>query len=151
MAWAGTMPVPQYSTDGRPPKRSTLTADMIDLWNASFFRMRGVEVILYKGRERRSGRYAGTVDMNLPGFDKFDVSSPSESDDDDLEDDRYRDRDRYGAYGRTEADSRRAREKKAERRRKLEKKIKRKQKEMEKTYAVYLQCVPPTETRDGWQ
>ena len=113
--------------------------------------MRGVEVILYKGRERRSGRYAGTVDMNLPGFDKFDVSSPSESDDDDLEDDRYRDRDRYGAYGRTEADSRRAREKKAERRRKLEKKIKRKQKEMEKTYAVYLQCVPPTETRDGWQ
>ena len=28
---------------------------------------------------------------------------------------------------------------------------KEKQKEMEKTYAVYLQCVPPTETRDGWQ
>ena len=72
------MPVPQYSADGRPPKRSTLAADVIDLWNASFFRMRGVEVILYKGRERRSGRYAGTVDMNLPGFDKFDVSSPSE-------------------------------------------------------------------------
>ena len=87
LAWTGTMPVPQYSADGRPPKRSTLAADVIDLWNASFFRMRGVEVILYKGRERRSGRYAGTVDMNLPGFDKFDVSSPSESDDDDLEDD----------------------------------------------------------------
>ncbi|KAI1788993.1 hypothetical protein LXA43DRAFT_599309 [Ganoderma leucocontextum] len=51
LAWAGTMPVPQYSPDGRPPKRSTLVADMVDLWNTSFFRMRGVEMILYKGGE----------------------------------------------------------------------------------------------------
>ena len=25
MSWAGTMPVPEYSGDGRPPKRATLT------------------------------------------------------------------------------------------------------------------------------
>ena len=147
MAWQGTMPVPQYSPDGRPPKRSTLAADMIDLWNQSFFYQRGVEMILYKGRERRSGRYAGTVDMHLPGFDKFDVSSPSE-DEDDSDDDRYRERDRYSAYGRAD-DDRRARERKADRadrrRRKLEKKIRQRQKEMDKTYAIYLQCVPPSD------
>ena len=146
MAWAGTMPVPQYSTDGRPPKRSTLTADMIDLWNASFFLPRGVEMILYKGRERRSGRYAGTVDMHLPGFDRVDVSSPSESDD---SEDEYDDRDRYrygGAYGRSDGDARARRERKQERKkRKMEKKIRKRTKELERSYAIYLQCVPPTE------
>ena len=61
------MPVPQYQTaDGRPPKRSTIIADLVDVWNSSFFRSRGVEAVLYKGRERRSGRYTGTVDMHLP-------------------------------------------------------------------------------------
>lgn len=148
MAWAGTMPVPQYSPDGRPPKRSTLAADMVDLWNASFFLPRGVEMILYKGREGRSGRHAGKVDMHLPGFDPFDVSSASESDP--SEDDAERDRDRYrygaqgGAYGRSgdpEARRRRADRKK----RKMDKKIKKRAKEMERTYAIYLQCVPPTE------
>lgn len=145
MAWAGTMPVPQYSSDGRPPKRSTLTADVIDLWNASFFRARGVEAILYKGRERRSGRYAGSVDMNLPGFDRLDVSDPSDSDDsqDDSEDDRHR----YGSrYGRSDAEARRRRERKADRRqRKLDKKIKKRTRELERTYSMYLQCVPPSE------
>ncbi len=144
MAWAGTMPVPQYSPDGRPPKRSTLVADVIDLWNASFFRTRGVEMILYKGRERRSGRLAGTVDMNLPGFDRFDVSSPSESEDTE-DDDSAGERDRYrygGAYGRSDP---RRKERKAERRkRKMDKKVKKRMKELERSYAVYVQCVPPT-------
>ena len=83
MAWSGTMPTPQYPTvDGRPPKRSTLVADVVDVWNSSFFRARGVEAVLYKGRERRSGRYAGTIDTNLPPLDPLDVSSPSASEDD---------------------------------------------------------------------
>ncbi|CDO73981.1 hypothetical protein BN946_scf185043.g30 [Trametes cinnabarina] len=155
MAWAGTLPVPQY--DGRPPKRSTLAADVIDLWNASFFKPRGVEMVLYKGRERRSGRLAGTVDMNLPGFDEYDVSSPSDSSDDDdgSAEERHRDRDRYGAYGgvygrQAEAELREARrarrERKAERKkRKMEKKIRKRAKELERTYAIYLQCVSPLE------
>ena len=148
MAWAGTMPVPQYSPDGRPPKRSTLAADVIDLWHASFFRTRGVEMILYKGRERRSGRLAGTVDMHLPGFDRFDVSSPSESEDTD-DGDSADDRDRYryggGSSGYGRSDPRRTRERKAERKkRKMEKKVKKRMKELERTYAIYLQCVPPT-------
>ncbi|KAI0370181.1 hypothetical protein BV20DRAFT_1052526 [Pilatotrama ljubarskyi] len=155
MAWAGTLPVPHYSSDDRPPKRSTLAADVIDLWNASFFRPRGVEMVLYKGRERRSGRMAGTVDMNLPGFDERDVSSPSESSDDDDNSAEERQRDRYGAYGgvygrQAEAELREARrarrERKAERRRrKMDKKIRRRAKELERTYAVYLQCVQPHE------
>ncbi|KAI9067660.1 hypothetical protein FKP32DRAFT_1672946 [Trametes sanguinea] len=155
MAWAGTLPVPQY--DGRPPKRSSLAADVIDLWNVSFFKPRGVEMVLYKGRERRSGRLAGTVDMNLPGFDEYDVSSPSDSsdDDDDSAEERHRDRDRYGAYGgvygrQAEAELREARrarrERKAERKkRKMEKKIRKRAKELERTYAIYLQCVSPLE------
>ena len=155
MAWAGTLPVPQYSPDGRPPKRSTLAADVIDLWNASFFRPRGVEMVLYKGRERRSGRLAGTVDMSLPGFDEYDVSSPSDSSDDDDASAEERQRDRYGAYGGVygrQAESelreeRRARrERKAERRkRKMEKKIRKRAKELDRTYSVYLQCVSPHE------
>lgn len=146
MAWAGTMPVPQYSPDGRPPKRSTLVADVIDLWNASFFRTRGVEMILYKGRERRSGRLAGTVDMHLPGFERFDVSSPSESDDsEDADSADDRDRYRYGGGGYGRPDPRRTRERKAERKkRKMEKKIKKRMKELDRTYAIFLQCVPPT-------
>ncbi|KAI9001290.1 hypothetical protein BD414DRAFT_28832 [Trametes punicea] len=155
MAWAGTLPVPQYTPDGRPPKRSTLAADVIDLWNASFFRPRGVEMVLYKGRERRSGRMAGTVDMNLPGFDEYDVSSPSDSSDDDDDSAEERHRDRYapygGVYGRqAEAELREARrarrERKAERKkRKMEKKVKKRVKELERTYAIYLQCVSPLE------
>ncbi|KAI0356544.1 hypothetical protein OH77DRAFT_1503505 [Trametes cingulata] len=155
MAWAGTLPVPNYSPDGRPPKRSTLAADVIDLWNVSFFHPRGVEMVLYKGRERRSGRMAGTIDMGLPGFDERDVSSPSDSSDDDDGSAEERHRDRYGAYGgvygrQAEAELREARrarrERKAERRRrKMDKKIRKRAKELERTYAVYLQCVQPNE------
>ena len=150
------MPVPQYqTTDGRPPKRSTVIADLVDVWNSSFFRSRGVEAVLYKGRERRSGRYTGTVDMHLPGLDPRDVSDPSESEDSD-EDvierrERERDRERYGErYARQEAEARRRErrlEKDERRKRKLDKKIKRRQKEAERTYALYLQCVPPVDER----
>ena len=157
MAWSGTMPTPQYPTvDGRPPKRSTLVADVVDVWNSSFFRARGVEAVLYKGREQRSVRYAGTIDTNLPPLDPLDVSSPSASEDDSEEDaierrERERDRERYGErYARQEADARR-RERKQDRadrrRRKMDKKVKRRQKEAERTYALYLQCVPPVDDR----
>ena len=152
MSWAGTMPVPQYSADGRPPKRSTLTADVIDLWNASFFRARGVEMILYKGRERRSGRYAGTVDMNLPALDPADVSSPSASEDESEEDalerrERERDRERYGSLYADQRRRERRAERDARKQRKMEKKVKRRLKEADRTYALYLQCVPPTDER----
>ena len=90
------------------------------------------------------------------------MSSPSASEDD-LEEDaierreREWDRERYGVrYARQEADVRqeadaRRRERKQDRadrrRRKMDKKVKRRQKEAERTYALYLQCVPPVDDR----
>ncbi|KAI0091847.1 hypothetical protein BDY19DRAFT_990616 [Irpex rosettiformis] len=159
LAWSGKLPVPDYARDGRVPKRTTLTADLIDLWNASFFLKRGVEIVLFKGRERRSGRNSGSVELHLPGFDDLaSYSDDSESEDDSSEDDSdLEDRYRYGsghggAYGRgVEAQmaelrevkrERRERKRAEKRRRKQEKKQRRKQKEAERKYAFYVTCVP---------
>ncbi|KAF9247121.1 hypothetical protein BU15DRAFT_38971 [Melanogaster broomeanus] len=140
LAWAGKMPIPEFSR-GPPPKRSVLVADLIDLWNSNFFLTRRVEVVLYKGRERRSGPNTGTIDYHLPGFDdsSSDDSSLSSSESDS-------DSDRYAGYGRGVdlTDSRRRRKEKEEKkRRKKEKKLRKKAKEREKTYALYLTYVPP--------
>ena len=141
------------------PKRTTLTADLIELWNTSFFFKRGVEIVLFKGRERRSGHNAGSVDLHLPGFDDLaGLSDESESvsdssEDDDDHDDRYR----YGAYGGVYgrgAESqmaelqeakriRRERKRVEKKRRRQERKQRRKQKEAERKYALYVTCVPP--------
>ena len=159
MAWSGRLPVPEYSQDGRPPKRSTLAADLIDLWNASFFGRRGVEVVLYKGRERRSGRGIGTVDLHLPGFDTYDDSDDYDSSDDDSDDSSEDERDgryRYGnayggVYGRQVdgqmAELREARRIRRERKeekklRKREKKRRAKLRELERKYSLYLTCTP---------
>ncbi|KAL4075752.1 hypothetical protein V8B97DRAFT_1913857 [Scleroderma yunnanense] len=140
LSWAGKLPLPDFSR-GPPPRRSALVADLIDLWNVSFFLPRRVEVVLYKGRERRSGLNAGTIDYNLPGFNdesELDDSSSSSSSDSDA--------DLYPGYGRgadlTET-RRRAKEKKDEKkRRKKEKKARRKAKEREKTYTLYITYSP---------
>ena len=158
LAWAGKLPVPDYARDGRPPKRTVLASDLIDLWNASFFLKRGVEVILYKGRERRSGRSVGMVDVHLPGFDpqsnlSSSDSESSDSPDDDDDDDHYRYGTSGGVYGR-QLESQlaevreakrllRERKKLEKKRRRQEKKQRRKQKEAERKYALYITCVPP--------
>ncbi|KAH9947300.1 hypothetical protein B0H21DRAFT_346870 [Amylocystis lapponica] len=158
MSWSGRLPVPEYARDGRPPKRTTLTADLIDLWNTSFFLPRGVELVLYKGRERRSGRSIGTVDLHLPGYDTYDsVSSASDSSSEDSEDSAD-ERLSYGAYGggyRRQVEGQMAelrearrlrREKKADhKKRKMEKKRRQKLKELERKYSLYLTCTSPRE------
>lgn len=142
LAWAGKMPIPEFSR-GPLPKRSTLVADLIDLWNSSFFLTRRVEVVLFKGHERRSGANAGTIDYNLPGLgpDSSDDSSSSSASDSESEPDRY------AGYGRGVdlAESRRRRKEKKEekRRRRREKKLRKKAKELEKTYILYLTYVHP--------
>ncbi|KAJ7047658.1 hypothetical protein C8F04DRAFT_16395 [Mycena alexandri] len=147
LAWTGRLPAP-----GRAQKKTTLAADLIDLWNFSFFFSRGVEVVLYKGRERRSGPSAGLVDIH---YDENDDESSSSSSSSDSESD---DGDRYPPatymYGQQQfapgqgpmADvlnqRQRRREMKAEKkRRRKEKKAKRKAKAKEKKYALYLTCV----------
>jgi len=142
LAWAGKMPIPEFSRGGPPPKRSTLIADLIDLWNSSFFLTRRVEVVLYKGRERRSGANAGAVEYNLPGLGPEDSSDSSDSSDTSDSDD-----DRYPGYGRgmdlTESKRRRREKKEEKKRRKREKKLRKKAKELEKTYALYLTYIYP--------
>ncbi|KAG2158951.1 uncharacterized protein EDB93DRAFT_1117218 [Suillus bovinus] len=64
-AWKGTLPLPTFA---RGFLRSSIVADLISRWNNSFFLPRRVEIVLYKGCERRSGPHAGTVDdrVSLP-------------------------------------------------------------------------------------
>ncbi|KAJ7095105.1 hypothetical protein B0H15DRAFT_946556 [Mycena belliarum] len=152
LAWTGRLPAP-----GRPQRKTTLAADLIDLWNVSFFFPRGVEVVLYKGRERRSGPSAGVVDIQLPTYDDHDdASSSSSSSSEDSDSDSGG---RYPAaaymYGQQAfapgqgstnevlEQRRRRREARAEKkRRRKEKKARRKAKAREKKYALYLACVP---------
>ena len=125
--------------DGRPPKPSALSADLINLWNVSFFGRRGVELVLYKGRERRTGPHTGQLDSELASYeDSDDLISSSSSDSE------------YGNlagghYGRPPAemsDSRRRRheEKQERRRRRKEKKARRKARA--KGYSVYVTYLP---------
>ncbi|KAF8165047.1 hypothetical protein B0H34DRAFT_220908 [Crassisporium funariophilum] len=150
-SWTGQLPVPGFGRDGRPPKRSTLAADLIDLWNASYFLPRGAELILYKGRERRTGPKAGQIDPQLPHYhDSDDSTSSTESSDSDLSD--YGNR-MAGPYGRpaigptamaemAEARRRRHEEKQDKRRRRKEKRARRKAKARDKAYSVYITCLP---------
>ncbi|THH33761.1 hypothetical protein EUX98_g366 [Antrodiella citrinella] len=155
LSWSNKLPVPQYANDGHQPRRTTLTADLIDLWNASFFIKRGAELVLYKGRERRSGRNIGQVDVHLPGFD--DYGDYSDEDDDLSDDDDYDDRSRHGAYGgvysrgvdREMAEMHEARRLRHERkkldqkRRRVERRHRQKTRDADRMYALYLTCVSP--------
>lgn len=141
-AWVGRLPIPETArVGGRMPRRSTVAADLIDLWNASFFIPRGVELVLYKGRERRSGRLAGQVDKNLPGFDgSYYDDSVSGSDLSNGSDSDY-------AYGRRNeiAELREARRRRKEmeedEKRKKKDRARRRMRELEKKYSVYLICL----------
>jgi len=156
LAWSGKLPVPQYANDGHQPRRTTLTADLIDLWNASFFIKRGAELALYKGRERRSGRNVGHIEVHLPGFDEYgDYSDEDDelSDDSEYGDERFRHGAYGGVYGRGvdremaemhEARRLRHEKKKAEqKRRRQDRRHRQKVRENDRKYAIYLTCVSP--------
>lgn len=70
-AWSGRIPAPELGRNGRPPHPGTIVADLVDVWNARFFRMRGVELIVYRGRMPVSGRGRG-VAPGVPGDDEQD-------------------------------------------------------------------------------
>ncbi|EGO01643.1 hypothetical protein SERLA73DRAFT_166188 [Serpula lacrymans var. lacrymans S7.3] len=149
LAWAGKMPIPEFSR-GPPPKRSALVADLVDLWNSSFFLTRRAEAVLYKGRERRSGPNAGTIDHHLPAYDLDNFSDSSDSSESTSDDDS--ENDRYPVYGRStpmrdaaEAKRRRREKKEEQKRRKKDKKLRKKAKEIEKRYTLYISYAPPRE------
>jgi hypothetical protein len=150
LAWAGKLPTSDPNQNRSRP--SLVSAELIDLWNNSFFAPRGVEVVLYKGHERRSGLGFGQVDRHLPGFgndaDSDSSDSLSTSSSSALSDDKYgRGGAGGGYYGSYPDSKRRKAERKAEKKRKQkEKKARRRAREREKTYALYITCVTP---RDG--
>jgi len=148
LAWDGKLPTSDPNRSSRP---SAISAELIDLWNNSFFASRGIEVILYKGHERRSGQGYGHVDRHLPGFgnDSDDDSSDSLSSTSSSphSDDKYGRGATGGGYYASYDSKRRKAERKAEKKRKhKEKKARRRARERERTYALYITCATP---RDG--
>ena len=127
-----------------------MTAELVDLWNGSFFASRGVEVVLFKGHERRSGQAFGQIERNLPGFGDAtdsDSSGSSSSDSSDLSDDKYGGRGGGSGYYGSYDPKRKKADRKAEKKRKhKEKKARRRARERERTYALYITCIAP---RDG--
>lgn len=156
LAWAGRLPVPGVASATHKPKRATLSADLIDLWNASFFVSRGIEAVLYKGRERRSGPHVGIADLpmylyNDDGAVDSDSTSSSSSDSEVSGSERYEPaQSGYGGmYGRSgynqevmDARRRRTEMKAEKRKRRKEKKIRRKEKARAKNYSLVLTCIP---------
>jgi len=139
-SWTGNLPVGGLGRDGRIPKPAALSTELINLWNASFFVPRGVELVLYKGRERRTGPNAGQLDSEVASYDDSDSSPSSSSDSDSVG--------RVGGpYGRPVmpvemSDSRRRRyeEKQERRRRRKEKKARRRK--VKNGYSVYVAYLP---------
>ncbi|KAF5388361.1 hypothetical protein D9615_000132 [Tricholomella constricta] len=165
LAWAGKLPVPEFARGGQPPKRSSLIADLVDLWNNSFFLIRGAELVLYKGRERRSGRHIGVVDKDLPYLEEPDDCPSSDDEEEEHNDSDDSDLDygqgRYNAYGNSqqqlaevfEAGRRRKEAKMAakadQRRRRHERNRRRREKYRDRKYSLYLTYVPTSVVGGG--
>ncbi|KAF9008771.1 hypothetical protein BDQ17DRAFT_1348900 [Cyathus striatus] len=147
LAWAGRLPVPPNSP---PRKRSELASELVDLWNDNFFKARGVEFVLFKGKERRSGPRAGMIEDYLPHYNDSSASSSSESSEESDGSDYIP---TSGVYGRPNASeladiARRRREAKLDkRRRQKEKKQRKRDKAKAKNYSLYMTCVPRPSTQ----
>ena len=81
-AWIEQLPIPESAKqNGRPPERRDVVTGVVEDWNKKFFFRRGIEAIVYKGRERITDKYAGRVDTNLPDFN-FTAGVTTDSGDD---------------------------------------------------------------------
>lgn len=155
LAWTGRLPLP---AGNRQPSKSELVMDLVDLWNAQFFNARGVELVVYKGRERRTGRGAGQPQFRLPRLE----DSDDDTDTDDSDDDpgsgagsAYSGRASGGSrmgpygggYGREDpyAESREQRRYKREEKKRRARERKQRKKEFAKKYTLYMAYVPPRE------
>ncbi|KNZ80030.1 Protein transport protein SEC22 [Termitomyces sp. J132] len=166
LAWAGKLPIPEPEHGGVMPRRSTIVVDLVNLWNESFFLVRGVELVLFRGKERRTGRHAGLIEGTLPYLEEPDdyISSEEESIDDDSDSDleygggRYQ-HPGYGdpqqqmaeifEEGRRRKEAKIARE--AERRRRRqERHRKRREKIRARKYALYMTYVPTNVAAGGY-
>jgi len=153
LAWAGKLPLPD---NNGPLERTTLVGDLADLWNKSFFLIRNVELVLYRGRERRSGSRTGIVDRDLPLYDKTDdYGITSSEDSEELENSDLEYTGGYAAAhnnprqqlaevleaGRLREEAKKAAREERRRRRQERNRIRR-EKRQERVYALYLMYVP---------
>jgi hypothetical protein len=116
-SWTGQLPV-AIGPGGRPPKKSKLAQDLIELWNTSYYAARGVELVLFKGQQRRTKSQAANTQRFFDDSDESSDSSSTESSD------------WEGSYGRTQDIHHEER-----RKRRRERKVKR------RAYTVYVACV----------
>lgn len=144
-AWLGQLPTQPLPT-GQPPHPSTVAEKVIATWNTSFFEPRGIEVVLYRGNQRRSGAQYGRKDLK-PGTDSEsdseDTESSSETDSDDG--------DPYGEGGMAAvsgnpdlAQAARKRywdERMQTKQRRRERRVRNKRRRMNKKYKLFLTCV----------
>jgi len=140
LAWAGKLPTSDSNGSSR---RSVATAGLIDHWNNSFFARRGVEVILFKGHQRRSGQSIGQIDLDLPGFSDdsdSDLSDSLSSDSSASSDNNYGRGGGGSAYNGSFPDARRRKANRKTERKRKEEEARRREREREKTYALYIGC-----------
>ena len=157
-AWLDRLPVTDADKQGGlVPRRSVMATYLVQHWNASFFDPRGVELIVYRGRKRKNGRYAGRVDTDLPGFaitadditDSSDEFTESDSEDDYVPPRGTRYDNHTDVYGRqdsaaVEAQIARMRRKKVreeERRERKEDEVRKRVKKLERKYTMFLACL----------
>ena len=111
-SWTGQLPV-AGGPGGQPPRKPKLAQDLIELWNRSYFASRGVELVLFKGQQRRTKSQAAQTQRF------FDTS------DDDFESSSTDSSEWEGQYGRHHEERRKRRK---------ERKAKR------SAYTVYVAC-----------
>jgi hypothetical protein len=158
LAWANRLPVPGLTRDELGSKNPKLVEDLVDLWNVSFFIPRGIELVLYRGRERRTGQHAGTLDRDAPDFDESeDDLSLTESEEASENSDSDYGAGRYGSHGRTNAQDalsevfelgrqRRAAAKVERKRRRQERNRRRRERRKNKKYWLSLTYIPIAES-----
>lgn len=122
-AWLGRLLLPESAKDVR---RSVVVTDLVEHWNLSFFAPRGVELIVYKGYVRRTGRYAGRIDSDPPGVEL--TASDFTDSGDEAEGD-------YVPPGGVRRERRERRER--------ERAPRRRAGELERKYTMYLTCLRP--------
>jgi hypothetical protein len=136
-AWTGVS-APMHP--GRASRPSSTTRYLIDTWNMNFFLMHGLELVLYKGRERRSGNKYGVADLRRsPAHTDSESDSDSSLTDSDESDDETQP---YGIHGQAR---RSLKAKKVEKKRWEKERQKKRNKQKLRTYTLYLTPANPTD------
>ena len=141
LAWKGHLPLPA----DKPTRRSDLLIDMLDLWNQMFFLPRYAELVLYKGRNCKSG-----PDTNLPEArlttEQLLAAGELSDEEDESEEESEEEYSQYGgSHGRRAGHTqRREMARAARKKQKIEEKVQREM-ELNKRYTLWLKYVEPSE------